>query len=99
MLDLAPYMQPKENLDLLDGIRILADAQASLDAIGQKLDAMRQLASEAADPACDPVRRIELNLLFNRIKREINAWANIDTDGIRLLNKSFGQQDNQTGSR
>lgn len=85
ILDLAPYMRPKERLDLEDGLQILEDAQIALNAIGKKLAMMQWLAARAADPACDPVRRIDLNLRFKQLREEIDDWARCSSGGIQLL--------------
>lgn len=88
MLDIKKYAQPKDRLDLEDGIELLADANLALDIIGMKLEFMREIAASAADPACDPVTRIEMNLLFRKLAREIDEWAQTSTGGIQLLNEA-----------
>ena len=85
MIDIMKYAQPKEKLDLEDGIEILSDANCALDAIGKKLEIMKKLASHAADPKCDPVKRMAMNLLFNKLRLEIDSWAQTSSCGIRLL--------------
>lgn len=86
MFDLSPYARPRPGLDLADGIEILREARLALDAIGRKLAIMRKLAASAADPKCDPFMRIELNLLFTQLKKEIDEWAACSSGGVQLLN-------------
>lgn len=86
MIDIMKYAQPKEKLDLEDGIEIVKDAQIALDAIGKKLEIMYKIAKYAADPKCDPVKRIEMNMLFGQLKKEIDEWAQTSTGGIQILN-------------
>lgn len=86
MIDIKKYARPKDHLDLEDGIELLADANLALDIIGIKLECMRGLAACAADPDCDPVTRIEMSLLFDKLAREIDEWAQTSTGGIQLLN-------------
>lgn len=86
MLDIKEFLKPKENYDVEDGIQILREANLALDMIGKKLEIMRKIAICAADPKCDPVRRIELNLMFQDLKREIDEWANTRQNGVELLN-------------
>lgn len=91
-LDLKQFA-PKEKLDTEDGIEILSDANSALDEIGKRLKIMQKLAYYAADPKCDPVKRIELSMLFNRLKQEINDWAQVSTGGVRLLDgKHVGER-------
>lgn len=84
-LDLSRFA-PKEEFDVEDGIEILSDANQSLDEIDKKLRIMRKLAYYAADPKCDPVKRIEMGMLFDKLKREINELAQVSTGGVQLLN-------------
>lgn len=86
MINLLELVKPKENLDLEDGSQMLSDANIALDAIGKKLKIMAKLAKFAADPKCDKIKRMEMNLLFKKLGREIDDWANINTGGIQLLN-------------
>lgn len=89
MINVIRLAQPKERLDLEDGIEILSDANYALDMIGKKLELMRKIARYAADPKCDPVKRMEMNMLFKKLGQEINEWAETSTEGIQLLNAPF----------
>lgn len=85
-IDINELLKPKERYDVEDGIQMLKEANHALDMIGKKLEIMKKIAFYAADPKCDPVRRIELNLMFQGLKREIEEWANTRQNGVELLN-------------
>lgn len=86
MIDISRYAGPRQPQNAGDGIEILEDAGLALDVIGKKLEIMRKLASYAADPGCDQLKRMELNLLFKKLAAEIDDWAHTSTGGVQLLN-------------